>query len=77
MLAERGKDATAQDEDRETPLHPVLQEGQVEVASRHIGHGTDVRAENNDGEIPLHPVLQEGQVDVTCQWKPSWNCVCT
>src|SRR5216684_5153063 len=57
MLIERGAGLSAQNEEKETPLHLALRTGQIEVAHRLIECGVDVTAETKDGETPLHQAL--------------------
>ena len=56
---------TAQNDNRETPLHPASYIGQVEVARTLIEHGADrMTAQNIDGSTPLHLASYWGRVDV-------------
>jgi uncharacterized protein len=45
---------TAQNGDRETPLQPASQWGQVDVARMLIVRGADATAQNWTGDTPLH-----------------------
>src|SRR5258708_20651531 len=66
MLIERGADLSAQNEDKETPLHLALRRRQFEVAHRLIERGVNVATQDKHGWTPLHLVLQEGQLELAC-----------
>jgi ankyrin repeat protein/predicted Ser/Thr protein kinase len=51
-------------EETKTPLHLAALEGQANIATLLIGHGTDVNIKNMDGTTPLHWAAYEGHFEV-------------
>ena len=72
MLIERGADATAQNEDGDTPLHFVSKSpflifdyDYTSAAAPLLEHGADVNAKNTDGLTPLRLASQRGLETLT------------
>ncbi len=64
LLIEKGADATAEDEDKKTPMHLAAFNGHVEVVRRLIEKGADATAEDKDKKIPLHLAAENGHLEV-------------
>ena len=65
LLLEHGADASAQDEDKATPLHSASRRGHVGVARVFLERGVDANAHDKNKSTPLHWASRDGHVEVT------------
>jgi len=63
-LLVRGADPNSRNDERKTPLHLAVLNGDPGTATALLDHGAVVDASDEEGQTPLHKAAVQGQLDL-------------